>query len=561
MHLEDPLVRNREGATVLDDTPEVHPAELPASPPETGRPGLGWGILVVASLGLAVFLRFWTPSAEWLDEALTVNIARQPVNQIPALLRHDGAPPLFYVMLHYWMAVFGQSNLATRSLCGVLGLLNMPLAWWTGYRVAARSWSLEGVGETERAERLQRGRSVGWAATLLLASSPFAVYYDTEARMYGFVILLTTVMILLYSFMLERPTIIRAFLLALDTSAMLYTHYWAFYAVAVTGALSVWCAFRGPYKRAYGYATAGLVVGCLSFIPWIPSFVYQLNHTGTPWGPPAGLTVVVFALTQFAGGNDDPGRALAVLFFFFALLAVTAVPLDRWRVVLDLRTRPGVRAIAGCALAAVVIGVMADKFGGTTFADRYTAIVTFPTLLVMGYGITVFSAARTRRLLLALAVVFGFFGSVPNAFISRTQAGDVGNTIAARATMNDVIGYCPDQLGPAVSRVLDGRFREIAFPRFNSPEIVDWVDYLRVARHANPAKFVTTLEAKAGKTGTVFYVWAPGYVGFGAKCQAIADTLNRWHGHRQKTLVKAAPSDTPFEIFEGDTLDAFSPKK
>ncbi|HEV8065117.1 MAG TPA: hypothetical protein VGP46_09805, partial [Acidimicrobiales bacterium] len=375
------------------------------------------------------------------------------------------------------------------------------------------------------------------------------------------VILLSTVMVLLYTYLLERPTAVRALLLAIDTSAMLYTHYWALYAVAVAGALSVWCALRGPHKRAYTFATAALLVGGLSFVPWLPSFLYQLHHTGTPWGPPAGLTVVVFALTQFAGGNDDPGRALAVLFFFFALLAVTAVPLDKWRVVLDLRTRPGVRAIAGCSLAAVVIGVLADKFGGTTFADRYTAIVTFPTLLVMGYGITVFSAAVTRRLLLTLAVVFGFLGSVPNAFINRTQAGKVGSAIAARATTTDVVGYCPDQLGPAVSRVLEGRFRQIAFPRFNAPEIVDWVDYLSVARHADAGRFVTRLETMAGKTGTVFYVWAPGYAGFGVKCQAIADSLNRWHGHKQTTLVRAAPSDTPFEIFEGETLDSFSPKK
>ena len=57
--------------------------------------------LVVAS---GVGLRFWAPTPLWLDETLSVNIARLPLTQIPRALAHDGAPPLYYVLLHVWMA-------------------------------------------------------------------------------------------------------------------------------------------------------------------------------------------------------------------------------------------------------------------------------------------------------------------------------------------------------------------------------------------------------------------------------------------------------------------------
>ena len=72
----------------------------------------------------------------WLDEALTVNIAHAPLGQIPGLLRHDGAPPLYYFLLHFWMQAFGAGNLGARSLAGVIGVLNLPLAWVAGYRSA-----------------------------------------------------------------------------------------------------------------------------------------------------------------------------------------------------------------------------------------------------------------------------------------------------------------------------------------------------------------------------------------------------------------------------------------
>ncbi len=134
-----------------------------AVPDEEGRPfgtrtvrvfAVATGVILVAGL----VLRFWTRSDLWLDEALTVNIAARPLHQLPTLLRRDGAPPLYYVLLHFWMGVFGSSDLAVRSLSGVIGVATVPLAWLAGRRLG--------------------GRTVGWAAMLLVATSPFAVRYD-----------------------------------------------------------------------------------------------------------------------------------------------------------------------------------------------------------------------------------------------------------------------------------------------------------------------------------------------------------------------------------------------
>ena len=44
----------------------------------------------------------------WIDEGLSVGIADRPLSDIPAALRLDGSPPLYYSLLHVWMAVFGH---------------------------------------------------------------------------------------------------------------------------------------------------------------------------------------------------------------------------------------------------------------------------------------------------------------------------------------------------------------------------------------------------------------------------------------------------------------------
>ena len=523
-----------------------------------GQSSTGTAILraaIALVLVAAVLLRFVTRSQMWLDEALTVDIARRPLAQLPGLLRHDGAPPLFYVLLHYWMKLFGQGNLGARSLSGVIGVVNLPMMWLAGYRIGARWWAAPSEDPGDQAERDHRGRVVAWAATLLLAVSPFAVYYDTEARMYGLVILLGTVAVVAFTSVLRRPGPWPAVGLGLVVAALLYSHYWSLYACLVVGAGTLWRAVRGPRRRSAAYALGGLVLGGLAFVPWLPTFLFQVRHTGTPWAAPSGFTAIVFTITQFAGGNSVPGRALALVFFFLVVLALGGAALDDRRVVLDLRTRPGVRALFLVVFLTLLCAVVAGRISGSTFDVRYTSLVVAPALIVVAYGLTTLADPRVRNGLIALAVVLGLAAAAPNAVASRTEAGTVGAAILAGARQGDVIAYCPDQLGPAVSRMIGGRFTELTFPRATRPEIVDWVDYLRVVRAARPSTFAARIEALAG-AHTIYYVWAPSYVGFGTDCQVIADAFA---AHRtQQVLVNDVGSGAPFEVFEGETLDRYA---
>jgi mannosyltransferase len=546
------------------DQPRLRPSEVPERPegagagtkaPSPGRLAIAFRFLVAAVLVVAVALRFLARSPLWLDEALTVNIAKAPLSQIPRLLRDDGAPPLYYFLLHFWMKLFGTGDIASRSLAGVCGVINLPIAWITGYRVGSRWWSLDHVEGEQRSRREERGRTTAWAVTLLLATSPFAVYYDTEARMYGFVLLLGTLAVLAATSLLRRPGWAPSLAVAVVTAALLYSHYWALYVGLVAGAAALWCAVKGPHERAARYALAGLILGGLSFVPWLPTFWFQLHHTGTPWAQPADFTDIVFAFTQFAGGNSSPGRALALLFFFLGILAVFGAAVDNRHVMLDLRTRPGMRAVTAGVLATLFIAVVAGQLSDSAFADRYTSVIAFPALLIFAYGLTTISSVRVRQGLLVVAIALGLAASIPNARLLRTQAGEVAAAISARAHAGDVIAYCPDQLGPSVSRLLGPNYLQTTFPRATGPEIVDWVNYDATIKRASPFRFAQMLRSRAGGH-TIWYVSAPDYQGFGSLCTDIALDLGRYRTGR--TIVANAPSDTPFEVYEGMGLERFS---
>ena len=200
-------------------------------------------LAIGAVVVFGIVVRFKTNSALWLDEALTVDISRLPLHAIPGALKRDGAPPSFYVLLHFWMRLFGDSDLAVRSLSGVLAVLTLPVSWLAARRIG--------------------GRVAAWTVLVLLASAPFAVYYATEARMYALVILLTACGMLALQRALTAPKPGNLIALGVVTAGLLYTQYWSLYLVAITAlwlagtALVTWRRGGGTLLQAPSISRVG----------------------------------------------------------------------------------------------------------------------------------------------------------------------------------------------------------------------------------------------------------------------------------------------------------------
>ena len=50
----------------------------------------------------------------WIDEGISVGIASHDLRDIPGALGQDGNPPLYYLLLHGWMLVFGTTEARVR---------------------------------------------------------------------------------------------------------------------------------------------------------------------------------------------------------------------------------------------------------------------------------------------------------------------------------------------------------------------------------------------------------------------------------------------------------------
>ncbi len=508
--------------------------------PFDGRSGRWFLAGVILTVLAGTVLRFWARSDLWLDEALTANIASHPLGDLVSLLKHDGAPPLYYVLLHGWMNVFGTSDLAIRSLSGVLGVAALALSW----PAAAR------LGGTSRARR----QWIAVTTLVLVASSAYAIRYSTENRMYMLEMVLVLLGYLAIWRALEHPTLPVLAAVALVTAALLYTQYWSLYLIAVTGVCLVVVAWRGEPNGPARRTLFAVVIGCCAFLPWVPTFLYQAAHTGTPWGtptiPPSGISLT---LTDFAGGFHFDGDLVKPVQWQLPLLALFGLAISRRHIDLDLKTRPGVRWEWIAWAATLIVGLTASYVSGNAFQSRYAAIVFPLYILTAGFGITVFASRAVRYGIVIFLVIFGFTGGVRNVFESRTQGGAVAAAVNTHAKRGDVVAYCPDQIAPDASRLITADVQQGVFPGFRRPDIVDWVDYAARNESADPNAFVDDLIRRAGTHGTIFYAYSSGYRTLDLTCDQIAQRLTALRPDSE--VLIADDSDS----FEHENLLRFGP--
>jgi len=118
----------------------------------------------------------------WLDEAFSVWLGWQRLPDLLAwLLKVDQHPPLYYTLLHFWVAV-GDSAAKVRTFSALCGTLTVPVVYLLGRRLS--------------------GRNVGLLAALILAVSPFHVRFAQETRMYTLLTLNASLALLALAYLL-----------------------------------------------------------------------------------------------------------------------------------------------------------------------------------------------------------------------------------------------------------------------------------------------------------------------------------------------------------------------
>jgi uncharacterized membrane protein len=427
--------------------------------------GAGLLLLTVVSL----YLRTQAITAKfWIDEGLSVGIAHHPFFDIPGVLRQDGAPPLYYMLLHVWMdAIGGDGESRTHALSVAAAVATVPAGWLAGRRLF--------------------GPNAGWASAALLATCPFLTYYAQETRMYALAaflgLLSTTAFALAYAARDRRA--IPAF--GVLTALTVYTHNWGLFLTVGMGVafLVLWRTAppvdRRPLLRdgLLGFGLLGLL-----YLPWIPTLLFQANHTGAPWADRPPIGGLISGLMGLVGGVETALLVAVIGIAGLTALREGAEGRERSRVVVALAVTLG----AGIGLAWIA------SQASPAWASRYFSVFVGPALLLAGAGMVRFGKVG----LIALAVVLVlWFDPHERSIRGKSDAYRVAHVLKDNGLIvpRDLVVAVHPEYGPVMRYYLGDGYRWAdATGWVPDNQVFDWRDALDRLKAAGPKR---TLEKLA----------------------------------------------------------------
>ena len=431
-----------------------------------------WAVTALGAVVLlAISLRLRTTSLGspfWIDEGLSVGIASHGFLEIPGVLRLDGSPPLYYLLLHFWMPVFGRSEPATHALSLALALACIPLAWWL-------------------ARKLFDARA-GWIAAVLAATNPFLTQYGQETRMYALVVAIGFVATgaFVAAFVLRRRAWLPVFALALV--AQLYTHNWTLFFAAATGvAWLLLVRMEAPGARRALLRDGILAYGgvLVLYAAWIPSLLFQAAHTGAPWAKVPGPDLILDAFGRLLGFDAQHTLLLAAGAGFVAVLRPAFGRARERPISADARATIALFVIA---LGTFVIAWISSQIS-PAWTLRYLAVGLPPLLLFAALGL-----ARARALGVVGTVIVAVMCVLQDVPDSKSNVREVAQSIAPGLRPGDlVVSTQPEQIPVSAYYLPKGLRYATLWGEVDDVGVTDWRDGVERLRRTSAERDFTPL--------------------------------------------------------------------
>jgi len=406
--------------------------------------------LLLAILALAVFLRIFGLGSEslWLDEVASVHVSETSlVSIIRSSISGDTHPPLYYLLLHFWMLLFGQSEAAVQSLSALFDIISVLLM----YMVARELFEPK----------------IGLIAGFLLAISSFAIYYSQEVRMYSLLLSLTLLSFLFFVRILRASKPGKTLLVCYSLANILlcYTHIYGLFTIG--SQVLHFFLFRRRYVRARLVFWGAQIATLVGFSPWI--FVLVTNTfrgaiSGLDWLSTPSLWDILDTLSKYVG-SGLLGPLLVLSFLFFCLAGVLYIPRTRGKRGLAKPLQSSKQMSLGILIAEpktalllvwfffpLVISLFLSFTVRPIFWEKYLIGIIPALYLLAARGIETISffvetyvmRVNVRYIFLILVALLSLPGLYDYyAYPQREQWREVANLVQSTSQPGDIVVLCP----------------------------------------------------------------------------------------------------------------------
>ncbi len=309
----------------------------------------------------------------WRDEAFSILASQQSLSFIITKLGFE--PPVYYIMLHFWIKIFGTSEVASRGL-SVLGFL------------------LAAVLMIEWGHTLYKKHWLSWYLPLFFFLNPMLLYYAFEVRTYGWYMFFATATLIAYSAQKWKWFILSAVL-------GFYTHVYILPFIGILGLHWLWTKkpslshLVGFIKKDHGIK-AFFLTGLL-MLPWLMRIGFEAARMRPSWYFPVDWQLIKSVLgNMFVGYEGTPWYGWKYTSYLSAsiLMAAGFALTDKQH-----RKRTQLFILFGGVPLAAVIGI---SFIEPLFVNRYLIPTTIAEVLVIVAAIAAIRNIMLQKIAAAL---------------------------------------------------------------------------------------------------------------------------------------------------------------
>ncbi|MDQ3098364.1 MAG: glycosyltransferase family 39 protein [bacterium] len=418
-------------------------------------------VLILASCTVSL-LTLYSQSIR-LDESQSIWASTRSIPGLLAYIAQDVHVPLYALILHIWMQIFGTDIMVVRSLSFVFFVLTLPFMYWFAKESSSKR--------------------AAYLTVALFSLSPFVMWYSNEARMYTLFTLVTSVNHLYFLRMVRSEGKTSKFGYLVSAIAGLYTHYFFFFLLITQGIFILGRMISFIYtdqefgskslweliKKYLAFPLKWLGIATEAFLfllPWI-TYVYSLGtaNNASPMIPRPTSFNLFQTIVQFLFGFQTQ----AVQAFIIALWPLTLIMLF---MLFTKRKRLPVEGIGyfGFVTVLPIILVFFVSFIRPIFLTRYLILVTPSLFFILAWSMLSYSKKVSTYLVTTfMLVLLGLSGyqNISSATPVKEDYAGVDTYLSMNTTAKDIIAVsAPFTIYP-IEYGYDGQAKIDTIPLWN----------------------------------------------------------------------------------------------
>ncbi len=353
-----------------------------------------FGILLIG-----LFLRVYDLGGEsiWFDEGYSIRFANLSLSQIFFLPENN--PPLYYIILHWWINLFGDSEFSIRFPSVIFGFLSIYMI----YKVGSQIYN----------------KDVGILSSLLLGLSAFHIRYSQEARTYSLSTLLTLISIYFFISLHRKGnyTVLLGYIFF--STLLIYSHIYGLFIIIFQNIYFIALFFlsKETHKLSLKRWISIQIILIILFLPWIKIFMTQTLGVVVDgfWIKVPGLGTIKASLRKFSGGE-------LLFLLFMILIPLSMITYEKiggnknWRSIF--------RCIESCRWkiqfintdkicllilwlsSPIILPFIISRFTTPIYHTKYTIVASLAFYLLVAKGINNISHKYLRLIIISVVVAF-----------------------------------------------------------------------------------------------------------------------------------------------------------